>query len=201
MLFGSPPVSLANWKGTFYLKGQMQPITIPTYITLADNKGLMNSLGMPIAGISPISSTHAAVIGKTATQVRLQTPCASNPTGPHCNNQDPMTQGCNRDARTLSYSEIRNQQGVLLATVQRRYSPTCSSEWGRVLASPNDHQPTSISIANHETRSSPGPVVFSTMVFVPNLSIASQIIGSVSINGTSGSGLTAFLPAFPVTKQ
>lgn len=168
---------------------------------------LIGSMSLHISGFSLTSFAYAAETGTTTNQVRLlQAMCTSHPSGPHCNNQDPVAQGCSKDAQTLALKEITNAQGELLATTQRRYSPICRSEWGRIIQAPNNHQPISITIAKNGEWASPGPVAFTTMVFVPNLSIASQIIGTASINGIApnqdgGQGLAAFLPALPAVVQ
>lgn len=167
----------------------------------------IGSMAFHLPGIPLIASAHAMVAKeRIVAQKSLQTPCASNPTGPHCNHQDPMIQGCNRDAQTLSFHDIPNMQGIILATVQRRYSPTCHSEWGRIITSPGNHQPISISIGTNGIQASPGPIAFTPMVFVPNLSRASEIKGTISTNGitpgqANSAGLTVILPALPSPPQ
>lgn len=157
-----------------------------------------------ISGILLVPSAHAAVAAeKINTHSQFQGLCASDPTGPHGTNQDPMIQGCYKDAQTISFHEIPSDQGQILAAVQRRYSPTCRSEWGRIITSPDAHQPISIAIGANASQVSPGPLAFTTMVFVPNLSRVSEIKGTVSINGVppdqaDGAGLTVTLPALPL---
>lgn len=156
-----------------------------------------------IPGILLAPSAHAAgTIEKINTPSQFQGLCASDPTAPHCTNQDPMIQGCYKDAQTIAFHEIPNDQGQILATVQRRYSPTCRSEWGRIITSPDTNQPVSITIGARASQASPGPVAFTDMVFVSNLSHVSEIKGTVSINGVppdqaDGTGLTVTLPALP----
>lgn len=149
-----------------------------------------------------LSAQAAGAAEKINTHSQFQALCASDPTGPHCTDQDPMIQGCYKDAQTLSFHEIPSNQGQILATVQRRYSPTHHSEWGKIMTSPDIHQPVSISIGTNTIQVSPGPIAFTTMGFVPNLSYVSEIKGTVSINGIApsqadGAGLTATLPALP----
>ncbi|GCE09146.1 hypothetical protein KDAU_64750 [Dictyobacter aurantiacus] len=113
-----------------------------------------------------------------------------------------MIQGCYQDAQTIAFHEIPDGQGQMLATLQRRYSPTCHSEWGRILTSPDTHQPVSITIGARASQASPGPVAFTDMVFVSNLSRVSEIKGTVSINRVppdqaGGAGLTVTLPTLP----
>ena len=82
---------------------------------------LIGSMAFRIPGTAPVSTAYAVGVGKTVlVQNRLRGPCASDPTGPHCNNQDPMTQGCNTDAQTLAFKEIRNNQDALLANLPQR---------------------------------------------------------------------------------
>ena len=109
--------------------------------------------------------------------------CVSEPTDQHCTNQDPMVQGCYKDAQTIAFIEVYNPQAMHLARVERRYSPTCHTEWGRIVKDGNGQQPIRISIAKKMPRSSPGNMLYSTMVFVPLLSVAPIIEGDISING------------------
>jgi hypothetical protein len=131
-----------------------------------------------------------------------QTPCASTPTEEHCTGQDPMGEQCYRDAQTLSFIRIQDTQGRLLAIVQRRYSGTCHSEWGRIIAW--GQEPVSIRIGTNTEVPSAGPIAFTTMEFVPDLEHVSEITGKISINGItpdqSGStALVAMLPALPAS--
>jgi hypothetical protein len=109
--------------------------------------------------------------------------CVSEPTDQNCTNQDPMVQGCYKDAQTIAFIEVYNPQTVHLARVERRYSPTCHTEWGRIVKDGNGQQPIQISIAKEIPRSSLGKVLYSMMVFVPVLSAAPIIEGDIGING------------------
>ena len=160
---------------------------------------LIGAMAFDVPGFSRISFAHAMETGKATVQVPTQSLCASQPNMQNCTNQDPVAQGCNTDAQTLAFKDILDAQGYLLATIQRRYSPICHSEWGRI--TDNGNEPLQI-IVNRDERSTKGAVVYSIMVFVPNLSVAPEIMGAVSINGISpaeagGAGLEGTIPAFP----
>lgn len=166
---------------------------------------LMGSVALHVPGFSPLPTAHAAERDNAGMQAQGQTTCASDPTASHCTNQDPMQQGCAKDAQTLAYAKISNLQGKLLATVERRYSPTCHSEWGRITEPLDEKEPLTILIGKLPLQATPGPVAFSNMVFVPNLSVASAITGTVSINGLSidqlgNQGLGVSLPALPAAQ-
>jgi hypothetical protein len=167
-------------------------VALATTLTLLIGAALFH-----IPGFSPISFAHAQATEKTAIQAPLL--CASTPNAQNCTNQDPVVQGCAKDAQTVASKKILDAQGNTLATLQRRYSPTCHSEWGRM--TDDGKQPLSI-LVNKNTRSTKGKVVYSTMVFIPNLSVAPKVDGSVSTNGvdptqTGGQGQEAIIPALP----
>ena len=58
--------------------------------------------------------------------------CTQSPTMEHCNNQDPELQGCAADAQTLGPPTAIVENGFTIGSVERRYSHTCQSWWGRV---------------------------------------------------------------------
>jgi hypothetical protein len=160
---------------------------------------LMGTVVLRIPGFSSLAFAHAA-------NAVAQTTCAADPTEPHCTNQDPVQQGCSQDAQTLAYEGIFNPQGKQLATIERRYSATCHSEWGRITEPPDKKEPLTILIGKFPLQATPGPVAFSNMVFVPNLSVASVITGTISINGISsdqdnGQALGGSLPALPAAQS
>ncbi len=141
---------------------------------------VIGAMAFDVPGFSRISFAHAMETGKATVQVPTQSLCASQPNIQNCTNQDPVVQGCDKDAKTLAFKEFLDRQGRLLATLQRRYSPLCHAEWGRI--TDDGKEPLQI-IVNKNARSTQGTVVYSVMVFVPNLSVAPEIMGTVSING------------------
>ena len=150
-----------------------------------------------IPGFSQTSFAHAMERGTVP--AGAQSLCVSSPNMQNCVNQDPVVQGCDKDAQTVAFKNILDAQGNLLATIERRYSPLCHSEWGRI--TDNGKQPLLI-IVNKNTQSTKGIVAYSRMVFIPNLSVAPQIDGTVSINGIDpsqggGAGQEAVIPALP----
>ncbi|HEY7417285.1 MAG TPA: DUF2690 domain-containing protein, partial [Ktedonobacteraceae bacterium] len=99
------------------------------------------------AGFSFVSVAHA----QTRTgQVPPQSPCTADPGEATCNNQNPVLQGCGIDAQTLAYKDIPNAQGEVIAIVQRRYSPTCHSEWGRILEAAKRSLPIDVLMAGND---------------------------------------------------
>ena len=135
-----------------------------------------------------------------------QSPCISDPGDATCDNQDPVLQGWGIDAQTLAYKDIPNAQGRIVAIVQRRYSPTCHSEWGRLLEAATSSQPIDVLMAGNDFSSTTGPIAFTAMRYVPNLSVAFEIIGSISTNGISpdqsgSQGYSVVLPALPAARQ
>jgi hypothetical protein len=172
-----------------FLLGIALATVLPLFITAA----------FPVLGFSLLSSAHAMAAGKTAVTGQALSRCASQPSAQTCTNQDPVTQGCETDAQTLAFKDILDAKGNLLATIQRRYSPSCHSEWGRI--SDTEKEPVQI-VVNKQERSTEGSVVYSVMVFVPNLSVAPEIIGTVSLTGMNPAhsgvpGLAGILPALP----
>jgi Protein of unknown function (DUF2690) len=142
---------------------------------------LVGSILLQFPGFSLVSFAHAQDSKTMAVQVTSL--CMSEPTEQHCTNQDPMVQGCYKDAQTIAFIDAYDPHIIHLARVERRYSPTCHTEWGRIVKDDNGTQPIQISIAKEMPRSSLGKVLYSLMVFVPVLSVAPIIRGDISING------------------
>jgi hypothetical protein len=142
---------------------------------------LVGSILLQFSCVSLVSFAHAQ--DSKMMVVQAISLCISEPTDQNCTNQDPMGQGCYKDAQTIAFIEVYNPQAMHLARVERRYSPTCHTEWGRIVKDGSGQQPIQISIAKEIPRSSLGKVLYSMMVFVPLLSVAPIIQGDISING------------------
>ena len=112
---------------TLYIVG----ITLITTLLL-----LVGSILLQFPGFSLVSFAHAQESKIMAVQATSL--CMSEPTDQHCTNQDPMVQGCYKDAQTIAFIEVYNPQGMHLARVERRYSPTCRTEWGRIVKDGKD---------------------------------------------------------------
>lgn len=171
----------------------LQPLGIALVIVLL----FLIASAFPVSGFSPISFAHAMDTGNTVASVQTQSPCIAQPSVQSCTNQDPVVQGCEADAQTLAFKEFLDAHGKLLATLQRRYSSQCHSEWGRILD--DGKEPLQI-VVNGHARSARGSVAYSVMVFVPNLTVAPEIMGTVSTNGidpaqSGGIGRAATIPA------
>jgi hypothetical protein len=167
---------------------------IATTLTL-----LIGATAFKVPGFSMLSFAKEA----PKTTVQAQSLCISHPNSQNCTNQDPVVQGCDKDAQTVAFVQITDpHSGYLIATVQRRYSPSCHAEWGRMIN--NGNQPLQLTV-NNNTRSTTGKFVYSMMVFVPNLSVAPQIIGTASTNGIDpahgGPGFVGVIPALPPTQN
>ncbi len=65
-------------------------------------------------------------------QQAVGTTCVQAPTVAHCTAQDPERQGCAADAVTLGRPAPIIENGFTIGSVERRWSATCQSEWGRV---------------------------------------------------------------------
>jgi hypothetical protein len=160
-----------------------------------------------LIGGSPGFSSASVAHAQTRTgPVPPQSPCIANPGEATCNDQDPVLQGCGVDAQTLAYKDIPDAQGEVVAIVQRRYSPTCHSEWGRILEAATRSQPIDVLMAGNDFSSTTGPVAFTTMRYVPNLSVAFEIVGTISTNSippdqSSSQGLSVVLPALPAIQR
>jgi hypothetical protein len=146
------------------------------------------------------TDVHAAAANASSEPNMPVSACASAPTDAHCTGQDPMAEQCYRDAQTLSFIRMQDAQGRLLAIVQRRYSPTCQSEWGRIIAW--EREPVSIAISSTPAVISAGPLAFTAMEFVSDLSHVAAITGAISTNGIApgedgGAALSTTLPALP----
>ena len=152
-----------------------------------------------LAIFTPIASVHA--IGLLSADPTL---CVSVPTMAHCTNQDPMVQGCSRDAQTLAYEDfIDPSTGNSLARAERRYSPTCHTYWGRIVKPATGKRGLSIVIALKggpaQVSTTTGTEVFTHMVFLscqtPQMA---RLVGAISLkngedptaNGVSGLAVT-----------
>jgi hypothetical protein len=165
---------------------------------------LLSTVVLHRAGLPLITSVHAMGLPSSG-----QTLCVSAPTGEHCNNQDPIVQGCSRDAQTIAYKTFLSPStGKLLAMAERRYSPTCHTYWGRIVEPVTGKRGLSMFIALKDgpplVSTTAGTVVFTRMVFLscqtPQMA---SVIGSISLNNGENPavngvpGLAAILAALP----
>ena len=139
---------------------------------------------LTLPGFSPraLAASLQQVTGMTGAQA---------PTAQHCMNQDPELQGCAADAETIGQAAIR-ENGVIIGSVERRYSPTCQSWWGRVFDDRAGSQANIfITIAGTTLSASPSfaspsyRILYSSMVFdaTPTQQVPA-ITGELSINAT-----------------
>lgn len=77
-----------------------------------------------VLGTLLTAPTAAAVPSTTAASA-----CKTNPSDNTCDGVDPQTSGCAADAYTVSGGTATGPAG----TVELRYSPSCKTNWGRVL--------------------------------------------------------------------
>jgi hypothetical protein len=157
-----------------------------------------------IAGFPPSSFVHAMGLPFSS-----QTLCVSAPTREQCTNQDPVVQGCSRNAQTIAYEMFLSPAtGNLLATAERRYSPACHTYWGRIVEPVTGKRGLSIAIALKggppQASTTTGTVVFTRMVFLScQAAQMAPIIGTMSLsNGANPAangvpGLAALLAAIP----
>jgi hypothetical protein len=59
--------------------------------------------------------------------------CAEQPTADHCNQTDPIEQGCVADATTIQTAPILHN-GQKVGQLEMRYSNRCHSYWGRTFS-------------------------------------------------------------------
>ena len=59
--------------------------------------------------------------------------CVQSPGSQHCDDQDPVAQGCTSDAQTLGTADLY-YGGAVIGRVDRRYSPACGSYWVRTFS-------------------------------------------------------------------
>ncbi len=98
--------------------------------------------------------------------------------GDGCNNVDPAQSGCSNDAYTVTYVTTGD------VTVQLRYSPTCATNWGRVVSDGNNNETYLVLVQREDgvaygTKGLTGPVAWSRMVYSP----VKRSRACVSING------------------
>jgi Protein of unknown function (DUF2690) len=157
-----------------------------------------------LAVFTPIASVHA--MGLPSADPTL---CVSAPTMAHCTNQDPMAQGCSRDAQTIAYEDFLDPStGNSLARAERRYSPKCHTYWGRIVEPVTGKRGLSIVVALNggppQVSTTTGTEVFTQMVFLscqtPQMA---RLVGAISLkngeNPTANgvSGLAALLAVTP----
>jgi hypothetical protein len=161
-----------------------------------------------LAIFTPIASVHA--MGLPFADPTL---CVSAPTMAHCANQDPMVQGCSRDAQTIAYEDfLDSSTGSSFARAERRYSPKCHTYWGRIVEPVTGKRGLSIVVALNggppQVSTTTGTEVFTNIVFLscqtPQMA---RVVGAISLkNGEDPaangiSGLAANLSELPSPLQ
>jgi len=142
----------------------------------------------------PLSNALSQAIGTT---------CAISPTSLHCDNQDPIAQGCAADADTIASADLV-ENGVTIGRVERRYSLTCHTWWGRVFDDRiGSHRNMYIGIAGTTSSAPPTFVgdqyraLYSPMVFDAPLPTVPEVKGSLEIDGITAS-VSATIPSIPL---
>src|SRR6266566_2975920 len=82
--------------------------------------------------LAALFAAYTGVARTFASTAQLQLPhvtCSGN----GCNGLDPISTGCARDAITVTTTG--GSVSFRTGTIQLRYSPTCGTNWGRVLSS------------------------------------------------------------------
>jgi hypothetical protein len=130
------------------------------------------------------------------------TTCAQAPTAEHCNNQDPELQGCAADAETIGQATIF-ENGFAIGRVERRWSLTCQSWWGRVFDDrPDSHADMSIEIAGTTTSAAPTfvsnqyRILYSPMIFDADLTT-----GLLTIDALTPPASATLAPIIPPGKK
>lgn len=99
--------------------------------------------------------------------------------GNGCNNLDPIQTGCVAGAKTVQTAVLST------AFLQLRYSPTCKTNWGRVISRGSNNTDVYLVLVDridglsYGTKGLVGPFAWSRMVFAP----VARARACVSING------------------
>src|SRR5216110_3493193 len=124
------------------------------------------------------------------------TTCVQAPTAEHCNNQDPIAQGCVADAQ-IRGDETIEYFNVNIGDVQLRYSPSCQSWWGRVF----DYRiaantPLGLQVGGNPMVSAPPTfasnqyrILYSPMIFAQTSPL---VTGTVEVDGANPFPSTTF---------
>ena len=126
--------------------------------------------------------------------------CAEQPTAAHCNGQDPEVQGCATpgDARTVAQADIL-AGGQAIGRVERRYSLSCHSWWGRVFDYSGTHA-INVTIAGKSYADSFPGEIYSPMVFDPPYTSVPAVTGTIILSAASAdTTVSATLPEIPIT--
>ncbi len=99
------------------------------FFTLLISATLLAALFAAYTGVTRISASTAQHL----------LPHVITCSGDNCNGLDPIATGCVLDAITVKAS-IRGIVSFRTGTIQLRFSPTCGTNWGRVLSSVGNAQ-------------------------------------------------------------
>jgi hypothetical protein len=86
----------------------------------------------------PISYALVALLTIIALTLSLffSTPpvAAAGCSGTGCDGKDPVQMGCSGDAYTVNSADIRNSSNQVIGRVDLRWSPSCKTNWGKVVS-------------------------------------------------------------------
>ncbi len=128
-----------------------------------------------LAATVSLNVQGSAAYAHTAQHGISQATCS----GDGCNNIDPVQSGCADGAYTVTFVDTGS------AEIQLRYSPTCGTNWGRVVS--NNSTDTYLVLVQREdgvaygTKGLTGPIAWSRMVYSPT----KRARACVSINGAT----------------
>ncbi len=124
--------------------------------------------------------------------------CAQERTAERCDKQDPEIQGCAADAQTNAAANIGE-----IGLVERRFSPTCRTWWGRVFDFRTGVKGGMIIGVAGIERAGPPDFVgnlyrirYSLTVFDPQLTLTVPEVTGTLIDGTTQ--VSATIPAIPI---
>lgn len=126
--------------------------------------------------------------------------CSEQPTAANCNGQDPEGQGCASpgDVRTVAQADIL-AGGRAIGRVERRYSLSCHSWWGRVFDYSGTHT-INVTIAGKSYAGGFPGEIYSPMVFDPPYASVPAVTGTIVLSAASSdTTVSATLPAIPVS--
>ena len=129
-----------------------------------------------LAATVSLSVQGSAAYAHTTQRAASQVTCS----GEGCDNVDPVQSGCADGAYTVTFVN------TAIAEIQLRYSPTCGTNWGRVVSNGNNNDTYLVLVQREDgvaygTKGLTGPIAWSRMVYSP----VKRARACVSINGAS----------------
>jgi hypothetical protein len=95
-----------------------------------------------VAAIALVAAFVVGAAGSVASAHVMNTNpgthCYASPNPTNCDNSDPISTGCSKDAYTAAQAPVAYQNGVSTGWIQLRYSPHCGTNWARWVKTTSD---------------------------------------------------------------